>query len=313
MSKENMINKENKNNGLDVLTSLPNRGTLIEEIHESINDGLVKIIEGEEASHSFILLDVDYFKSINDIFSHNQGDEVLKSIGDILQECNSKEAQSILIGRWGGEEFLMVVPYDAKKTGERIAEEIRSKIAAHKFPSIKGIQDFNGKVTVSMGIRSYNLLDLANEVKSRNDQNDPTSKKSQDVIRKEINYLIGKALDSADSALNYAKFMGRNQIQVLSDFVEHEVGNISNVRRLYFQKSILKPSKLNNFFKDDYLCENKDVAAKIKKHFYIVRTEIYPKDTRTQAVFADGLYRFIISSRFGADRNEFLRFVKTYL
>jgi diguanylate cyclase len=112
---------------IDHLTQLPNRRSLTEKLQQQLNQ-----FQSGQTSHSFavILLDVDRFKQINDTFGHAMGDQVLIAIAAILQERLRHED---MIGRWGGEEFLMVTQdtntHDAIRTAERLRAMICERVA----------------------------------------------------------------------------------------------------------------------------------------------------------------------------------------
>lgn len=91
---------------------------------------------------SVILIDVDMFKSVNDTFGHLVGDTVLKDIARLLKE-NIRESD--YVGRWGGEEFLVINPETATTGAFLLAEKLRKTIEAHSFQSV-------GVKTISLGI-----------------------------------------------------------------------------------------------------------------------------------------------------------------
>ncbi len=94
---------------------------------------------------SFIFLDLDHFKSVNDSYGHSIGDVVLKTVGDIM--INELRFEDISI-RYGGEEFVMILPETPEKQAAHAGERIRCKIENHKFDS--GLSTFH--ITASMGI-----------------------------------------------------------------------------------------------------------------------------------------------------------------
>ena len=126
----------------------------------------------EKRSLSLVLIDVDHFKHVNDIQGHAVGDRVLRSIARIATDC---VRASDLVVRWGGEEFLVVLPSVAVDGAREIAERIRSRIE-------KGEHEPIG-VTISAG---------ASEVQSTED--------------------LPLALARADALLHRAKAEGRNRV-----------------------------------------------------------------------------------------------------
>jgi diguanylate cyclase (GGDEF)-like protein len=117
-------------------------------------------------NHTFsvMMADIDNFKQINDTFGHHAGDVVIKEIAKTLQR---EKRLSDIVGRYGGEEFVVVMPHIGADDAFPMAERIRKSIEAHAFGSIIG----HKHVTVSIGIASIgdpmaeadDLLRLADE------------------------------------------------------------------------------------------------------------------------------------------------------
>lgn len=102
---------------------------------------------------SLFMLDIDYFKNINDKYGHDAGDEVLVRLSGILKH-NTRESDSVC--RWGGEEFLVLMPETHEETTYDLAEKLRQKIAEAPF-------EFNGvktQITVSIGITTFRGGDI---------------------------------------------------------------------------------------------------------------------------------------------------------
>lgn len=102
---------------LDPLTGLFNRRAFMELAHGHHQSAL-----RSERPMCALMLDVDHFKSINDRFGHDAGDLVLSAVGELLQ-CNCRAAD--LLARWGGEEFLLLLPDTRLDEGQQMAERIR--------------------------------------------------------------------------------------------------------------------------------------------------------------------------------------------
>lgn len=94
---------------------------------------------------SLIMADIDYFKETNDRFGHAAGDMVLKEFCEVVQCCI--RATDIL-GRWGGEEFLLILPNSALLSTSELAERIRCGLENHDFPDVH-------KITASFGVAAY--------------------------------------------------------------------------------------------------------------------------------------------------------------
>ena len=126
----------------DVLTGLKNRRYLF----QTINEGVARIkrqlrsnseegVDSSACGLSFFMIDIDYFKNINDQYGHESGDIVLKGISHILKEvCR----ESDIVVRWGGEEFLVSAQTEERKQLELIAERIRSSVESATFNLKKG-------------------------------------------------------------------------------------------------------------------------------------------------------------------------------
>lgn len=91
---------------------------------------------------SMILLDIDHFKEVNDIHGHNVGDMILKEIANILKSSVRVED---VVGRWGGEEFIILTSNYSMKSLMSLAEKIRKNIETYNFPVV-------GKKTASFGV-----------------------------------------------------------------------------------------------------------------------------------------------------------------
>jgi diguanylate cyclase (GGDEF)-like protein len=98
---------------------------------------------------AIILLDLDNFKRINDTYGHPAGDAVLKAVVEIMTRCTR---QYDLVGRYGGEEFLVILPEIEKRTAVRTAERIRSRIASEEIGIAGGRRV---SVTASLGVACF--------------------------------------------------------------------------------------------------------------------------------------------------------------
>jgi diguanylate cyclase (GGDEF)-like protein len=139
------------------------------------------------SSLSLIMIDIDDFKKINDTHGHLTGDGILVQIADVLLE----EIPSGGTGfRYGGEEFVILLPNYTKKFTHTFADELRKRIAENRFININmsGSSEEMLKLTISLGITSY-----------------PSDSEDE----KEL-------LDQADNALYEAKAMGKNKVALFS-------------------------------------------------------------------------------------------------
>lgn len=109
---------------------------------------------------SLIMIDIDHFKQINDTHGHGAGDTVLKGIAEIIK---TRIRKSDSLGRYGGEEFIILLPETEKDNAVVAAENLRQAIAAHSFYKI-------GIVTISSGVTEMN--DTIDTVDSLIDETD---------------------------------------------------------------------------------------------------------------------------------------------
>jgi diguanylate cyclase (GGDEF)-like protein len=128
-----------------------------------------------------LMLDIDHFKRVNDLYGHLSGDEALKAVSTRLV---SRLRGQDVAGRFGGEEFLMVLPHTDAAGGQVLAESLRKVIADHPVPALDGRPM---PLTVSIGVHQYAWPELES----------PES-------------LIA----AADEALYAAKRRGRNRVEV---------------------------------------------------------------------------------------------------
>lgn len=153
---------------MDGLTNVMNHRALM----DTLNDALDKnSVIGSPCT--VVLMDVDNFKQLNDQYGHPAGDEVLRIIGTVLRQSCPPGAS---VGRYGGEEFMMILPGASESAGVAVAEEIRRRIAMAKTSS--------RPVTASIGVSTVYSM----------------SKSGQTLI------------DEADRAMYHSKRSGKNRV-----------------------------------------------------------------------------------------------------
>ena len=123
-----------------------------------------------------VMLDLDHFKQINDVYGHEKGDEALAAVGAALRDTLR---ESDFVGRYGGEEFLLLLPDTDRAGATVVAETIRAAIEVIKVPGVERA------VTASLGIAV-----------TPDDAGDPI-----------------KLIRNADKALFTAKARGRNRVE----------------------------------------------------------------------------------------------------
>ncbi len=153
---------------IDKLTGLYNRARLDELFEQEIQ-------RCKRFNHQMIIsiLDIDHFKKVNDTYGHQVGDKILIEIAKLLQENTRK---TDYVGRWGGEEFVIIYPEINKSQGLILIENLRIKIASHNFTEV-------GYKTASFGVTEFFEDDT-----------------------------MGSIIKRADKALYEAKKSGRNKV-----------------------------------------------------------------------------------------------------
>jgi diguanylate cyclase (GGDEF)-like protein len=120
----------------DDLTGLPNRRPVIAQLEEFEKQGI--------SDYAIVLIDIDHFKSINDEFGHHCGDAMIHHVGQHLRD---HFRQSDMASRWGGDEFLVLMPNIPRRSLVAVLERLRSSVAAMAVPC----HDHIHHVTVSVG------------------------------------------------------------------------------------------------------------------------------------------------------------------
>lgn len=141
--------------GIDKLTQIYNRFKLDDILQSEINRS-----ERYNTCFSIILMDVDYFKQINDNYGHLAGDTVLIQLACILKE---NVRQTDAFGRWGGDEFLIILPETNLAQAALVSKKIRKVISLQFFSIAK-------QVTCSFGVTQYIKDDNRDDILARSDR-----------------------------------------------------------------------------------------------------------------------------------------------
>jgi len=163
----------------DPLTRLYNRRYFSE-----ISSNILNLAKREKKPLSVVMLDIDKFKRVNDTYGHQVGDEVIVSLANILK-ANKRESD--IVCRYGGEEFVILLPNTPIDGAVNFANKLREKVQNY----ILNLDDGTTlKFTISLGVASVNL---------------------------EKEESIEKALNRADEALYESKNSGRNRVSLKED------------------------------------------------------------------------------------------------
>lgn len=155
----------------DSLTGIANRRGMLHAM-----DRVTQALTTTERPLALLLFDVDHFKAINDRFGHDMGDVVLISLS---QGAKAHLRASDLLGRWGGEEFIILTLDQTPRQALQMAERLRSELEQRSYPQV-------GTVTVSIGVTAY-------------------------IPGEDVDVFIKRA----DDALYQAKARGRNRVEAL--------------------------------------------------------------------------------------------------
>lgn len=139
----------------DQLTQIFNRvkfhDSLTREIHRA---------KRYDTELTLIMFDIDHFKRINDTYGHDIGDDVLVNLSELVKTCIR---ETDIFARWGGEEFMLLLPHTTMLNASKLAERIRAIIEKNNFPTV-------GTITSSFGVTQYVNTDTAETFTKRVDR-----------------------------------------------------------------------------------------------------------------------------------------------
>lgn len=142
----------------DSLTGLPNRRDMLERIGAAHAEAV-----SEGVDHGLILADIDDFKQINDLHGHAVGDKVLTHVARIMN--NSVKGRDV-VARWGGEEFLILLPRTGAEGAATVAEDLRTAVFGHPAETTSG----RFELSLSLGVAILNSATMVDEAISRADR-----------------------------------------------------------------------------------------------------------------------------------------------
>lgn len=139
----------------DHLTQIYNRMKFVEELNREIPRA-----NRYDAPLSIVMFDIDHFKRVNDTYGHDAGDNVLKTVASLVKDLIR---DTDVFARWGGEEFIILLPNTLVSDGKLLAERIRKAIADYEFTSMP-------PVTASFGITQLQPNDAGDDLTKRVDK-----------------------------------------------------------------------------------------------------------------------------------------------
>lgn len=161
---------------LDALTGLNNRRLFESRLKQEVSTS-----QRQNKPLSAIMLDIDFFKKVNDTYGHAAGDTVLKTVANLiktgLRECD-------IPARYGGEEFAIILPFTKQEEAATVAERLRKRVETHPVTvTNEEGETMSLNVTISVGVHEYQFTDTP-----------------------------GGLFEKADKALYEAKTSGRNKV-----------------------------------------------------------------------------------------------------
>jgi diguanylate cyclase (GGDEF)-like protein/PAS domain S-box-containing protein len=139
----------------DQLTNIFNRRKL-NEIFQVNKD----LADRYGTTFGVVMIDIDHFKSVNDLYGHKIGDLILQTFASLMLE---QTRNSDIVGRWGGEEFLIILPHATEESIMTFSENLRMKIQSNDFEVV-------GNITASIGATLYHRTESYDEAVSRADK-----------------------------------------------------------------------------------------------------------------------------------------------
>lgn len=192
---ENLLTREYANEGLlrfaftDYLTGLRTRGYFEQQLELEF-----KRAERRSQKFALLMIDIDYFKRLNDSFGHHVGDQILRDVSSILMK-DMREVDTV--ARYGGEEFVIILPETTQQGALYVAQRLRRAVEQAKF--FAGSPHEIQHLTISIGVAVY----------------DADAQFKRDLI------------EFADAALYAAKHAGRNRVVAYSELAQQAQREVS--------------------------------------------------------------------------------------
>jgi len=192
---ETFLTRQYANEGLlalaftDFLTGLKTRGYFEQQLELEVARS-----ERKKNCFSLLMIDIDFFKHLNDRYGHHVGDQVLRDVSSVLMK-DMREVDTV--ARYGGEEFVIILPETSGPGALQVAQRLRKSVEQARF--FAGSPHAAEKLTISIGVGVF----------------DTDAQFKRDLI------------EAADAALYDAKSNGRNQVVLYSDLVRRQRKQVS--------------------------------------------------------------------------------------
>ena len=135
---------------MDGLTGVYNRREIqriiiekVDQINKQVENG--ENSDSDRSGNSLIMIDIDDFKEVNDTYGHKEGDEVLQKLAKMMKDVTSQNVEGSSVGRWGGEEFMILLPGTNEKKAAALAELLRVNFSVIGYTTAPG-------QTISIGV-----------------------------------------------------------------------------------------------------------------------------------------------------------------
>ena len=156
---------------MDLLTRIPNRRAIQTFLEKELSRA-----QRSDGEFSVLLIDIDNFKQVNDRWGHSVGDKVLVKTAGIFQSMLRKQD---LVGRWGGEEFLVILPGSPHCDPEALADRLRHEVASSEHKHANA----SFHITVSIGVACADQTSTLDEIIRRADAALYRAKKTKNVVK----------------------------------------------------------------------------------------------------------------------------------
>ncbi len=296
----------------DPLTKLYNRRFIVSFAETEVKEAL-----RYNQDLSVIILDIDNFKSVNDTYGHPAGDEVIKKVAEVLRK---EIRETDKAGRYGGEEFIVILPNTPSKEALKVAERIRKTVEKSVVPIIHEGQPLDLKVTVSVGVASLGIhgtsfvdllqaADLALYESKRNGKNQVRMLSKEDIakiVKEEFEdkMLLEKALDEDKIIPYFQPILDINSLEVIGYEVLARMENETEIKAA--KKFMTSSLKFGIAEKIDEIVQKKAIEIMSKKglkdkYLFFNLSKDYIQNPAKIFKFEEFLFKY----RFPSDRIVF--------